>query len=91
MADLSIGFKSKAKKGSSYKRLQRFLREFDLDCYSIAKLVISMMEIPEPWVLSLERTEWQFGNKVFNILTLGIVHQGVAFPGIVRLRKSNVG
>ncbi|MEL6441662.1 MAG: WD40 repeat domain-containing protein [Cyanobacteria bacterium J06621_8] len=29
-----------------------------------------MMEIPEPWVLSLDRTEWQFGSKVFNILIL---------------------
>ena len=38
------------------------------------------MEIPEPWVLSLDRTEWKFGIKVFNILTLGVVHQGVAFP-----------
>ncbi|NJR48081.1 MAG: IS4 family transposase [Hyellaceae cyanobacterium CSU_1_1] len=78
--DLSIGFKSKAKKESSYKRLQRFLREFDLDYYTMAKLVIEMMEIPQPWVLSLDRTEWQFGSKIFNILTLGIVHQGVAFP-----------
>ena len=80
LVDLSIGFKSKAKKESSYKRLQRFLREFDLDYYSMAKLVIGMMEIPEPWVLSLDRTQWQFGSKVFNVLTLGIVHQGVAFP-----------
>ena len=80
LVDLSIGFKSKAKKESSYKRLQRFLREFDLDYYTMAKLVIEMMAIPEPWVLSVDRTQWQFGNKVFNILTLGIVHQGVAFP-----------
>ncbi|MEO1669795.1 MAG: IS4 family transposase [Cyanobacteria bacterium J06631_2] len=80
LVDLSIGFKSKAQVESSYKRLQRFLREFDLDYYSMAKLVISMMEIPEPWILSLDRTEWQFGRKVFNILTLGIVYQGVAFP-----------
>ena len=80
LVDLSIGFKSKAKKESSYKRLQRFLREFDLDYYSMAKLVIEMMEIPQPWVLSLDRTEWQFGKQVFNILTLGVVYQGVAFP-----------
>ena len=69
LVDLSIGFKSKAKKESNYKRLQRFLREFDLDYYDMAKLVIEMMEIPEPWVLSLDRTQWQFGSKVFNILT----------------------
>lgn len=80
LVDLSIGFKSKAKKESNYKRLQRFLRDFDLDYYDMAKLVIEMMEIPEPWVLSLDRTQWQFGSKVFNILTLGIVYQGVAFP-----------
>jgi hypothetical protein len=80
LVDLSVGFKGKAKSESNYKRLQRFLREFDLDYYTIAKLVIEMMEIPEPWVLSLDRTEWQFGQKVFNILTLGIVHEGVAFP-----------
>jgi hypothetical protein len=80
LVDLSVGFKGKAKSESSYKRLQRFLREFELDYYSLAKLVIEMMEIPEPWVLSLDRTEWQFGSKVFNILTLGVVYQGVAFP-----------
>jgi hypothetical protein len=34
------------------------------------------MNIPEPWVLSLDRTDWQFGQTTFNILTLGIVHQG---------------
>ena len=58
LVDLSIGFKKKTKKESSYKRLQRFLKEFDLDYYTMAKLVIEMMEIPEPWVLSLDRTDF---------------------------------
>ena len=38
------------------------------------------MKIPQPWVLSLDRTTWEFGHHVFNILSLGIVHEGVAFP-----------
>ena len=80
LSELSTGFMGKAKTDSHYKRLQRFLREFDLDYYAIAKLTVAMMEIPEPWVLSIDRTEWKFGCKIFNILTLGIVHQGVAFP-----------
>ena len=80
LAELSTGFMGSTKTDSNYKRLQRFLREFDLDYYAIAKLVATMMEIPEPWVLSLDRTEWKFGSHIFNILTLGIVHQGVAFP-----------
>jgi Transposase DDE domain len=77
---LATGFMGQAKTDSSYKRLQRFLREFDLDYYSMAKLIVGMMDIPEPWVLSINRTEWKFGQKMFNILTLGIIHQGVAFP-----------
>jgi len=38
------------------------------------------MAIPEPWTLSIDRTDWQFGDCVFNILMLGVVHDGVAFP-----------
>ncbi len=53
LTQLSIGFLGNAKTKSNYKRLQRFLRYFDLDYYALAKLVITMMEIPEPWVLSI--------------------------------------
>ena len=38
------------------------------------------MGIPQPWVLSTDRTEWSFGTTRFNILLLGIVHEGVAYP-----------
>jgi hypothetical protein len=38
------------------------------------------MEIPQPWVLSTDRTEWWFGQTRFKILRLGIVHNGVAYP-----------
>ena len=36
------------------------------------------MNIPQPWVLSTDRTEWSFGKTRFNILMLGVVHNGVA-------------
>lgn len=38
------------------------------------------MEIPQPWILSTDRTEWSFGQTRFNILMLGVVHEGVAYP-----------
>jgi hypothetical protein len=31
-------------------------------------------------VLSIDRTDWQFGDCIFNILMLGVVHGAVAFP-----------
>ncbi|NEP29469.1 MAG: hypothetical protein F6K49_49015 [Moorea sp. SIO3I6] len=29
--------------------------------------------------MSVDRTTWEFGSQCYNILTLGIVHEGVAF------------
>ena len=80
LAELATGFRSEAKTGSNYKRLQRFFRKFDLDYPLIAKLIVALMKIPQPWVLSIDRTEWSFGQTRFNIFMLAIVHQGVAYP-----------
>lgn len=77
---MARGFRSSAKTDSSYKRLQRFFRNFELDYTVIAKVVVTLMDIPQPWVLSTDRTEWSFGQKRFNLLFLGIVHDGVAYP-----------
>jgi hypothetical protein len=80
LSDLALGFGGKARKESNYKRLQRFFRGFELDYSEIAKIVVGWMNIPQPWVLSLDRTTWEFGDHCYNILTLGIVHEGVAIP-----------
>ncbi len=80
LAEIATGFRSKAKTDSNYKRLQRFFRKFELDYALIAQAVVNLMDIPQPWVLSVDRTEWSFGQTRFNLLVLGIVHNGVAFP-----------
>jgi hypothetical protein len=80
LSELCLGFGGRAMPQSSYKRLQRFFRGFDLDYTQLAHLVVSWMQIPPGWVLSIDRTTWKFGNHWYNILTLGIVHEGVAFP-----------
>ncbi len=33
-------------------------------------LVVALIDIPQPWVLSTDRTEWSFGTTRFNILML---------------------
>jgi hypothetical protein len=80
LAEIATGFRSQAKTDSNYKRLQRFFRNFDLDYSLIAHGIVKIMDIPRPWVLSTDRTEWSFGGTQFNILMLGIVHNGVAYP-----------
>jgi hypothetical protein len=80
LSELAVGFGSKALKESNYKRLQRFFRNFELDYFEIAKIVVGWLNIPQPWVLSLDRTTWEFGKHCYNILTVGIVSEGVAIP-----------
>ena len=80
LSSLALGFRSPAKADSNYKRLQRFLRHFNLDYAQLARVFMALMDIPQPWVLSMDRTEWSLGLTRLNILMLGVVHQGVAIP-----------
>ena len=80
LSELSVAFPGLAKPESQYKRQQRFFRHFAMDYAVIAQLVIAVMAIPEPWVLAIDRTQWDVGNTTVNILTLGVVHEGIAFP-----------
>lgn len=80
LSELSVAFPGQAKPDSHYKRQQRFFRAFELDYGVIAKLVVTWMAIPEPWVLAVDRTQWDVGSTTVNILTLGVVHEGIAFP-----------
>jgi hypothetical protein len=63
-SELATAFRGKARTDSHYKRLQRFFRHYELDYTQIAHAVVALMAIPEPWVLSIDRTEWQFGTCV---------------------------
>ena len=51
-----------------------------MDYAVVARLVIAVMNIPEPWGLAIDRTQWDVGETTVNILTLGVVHEGIAFP-----------
>jgi hypothetical protein len=80
LSEQFVGFGRLALPESNYNRLQRFFRGFALDYAVMAKAVVAWMNMPQPWVLSLDRTTWAFGHHVYNILTLGVIHEGVAFP-----------
>ncbi len=80
LAELATVFPSKAQPSSSYKRLQRFFRGFEVEPEVMAPLVVALVAIPQPWTLSLDRTNWSFGVVHFNILMLAVVHEGTALP-----------
>jgi hypothetical protein len=77
---LASAFSGVAKEESNYKRLQRFLREFELPYAQLAEFVVKLLGLPGPYTLALDRTNWEVGAVDINILMLSIVYRGIGFP-----------
>ena len=76
-------------KDSNLRRLQRFFARYVLDLDIIARMIFSLLPVKTGLVLSMDRTNWKFGEFNINILMLGITYKGIAFPLIFSL-LSNV-
>jgi hypothetical protein len=77
---LANAFDSTASTDSSLRRIQGFIASFSLDGDLIARLVFGLLPKQDKYILSIDRTNWKFGQLDINIFMLGIVYQGVAFP-----------
>ena len=80
LAEIALAFGGQAQVESKYKRLQRFLKDFELNYDLIAELIVNLIPVNPPWYLTIDRTNWKFGRIDINILVLGIAHKGIAFP-----------
>jgi len=66
---------------SKYRRFQRFFKDFEMPLQDVAKLIRAKIPRPEEgYTLSMDRTNWQFGSKHINILTVGINVGKVCVP-----------
>ena len=72
-------------KDSNLRRLQRFFAKYVLDLDVIARMIFSLLPVKTGLVLSMDRTNWKFGEFNINILMLGITYKGIAFPLIFSL------
>lgn len=81
LTQLALAFASQADTKSRYRRLQRFFQEVVFDYDAIARLIMQLFDFyDQSYYLTLDRTNWKWGEKNLNILTLGIVYKGTAIP-----------
>jgi len=80
-------FGGRAAPTSSYKRIQRFLRHFDLPFTQLAQVLIRLMKLTPPFVVVIDRTEWKFGSLWHNILTLSVASEEMAVPILWKFLK----
>lgn len=79
LSSLSLVLNSKAKSNSNYRRIQRFFGDFEIDYIQVAKLVLN--SLPQvKFILTIDRTNWQFGKKDINILMLALVYKDMSIP-----------
>jgi len=70
LRDLARHQVSDATDHSHYRKLQRFFKEWEFSWEEVAKLTLAKVpKPPEGYVLSMDRTNWKFGQTHINILT----------------------
>lgn len=65
---IANGLNGNADRKSNYRRIQRFFALFDLDYDLLAGLVVTLLPPRKDWLITLDRTPWQFGQLQINIL-----------------------
>lgn len=85
-AQLALVINAGAKVGSNFKWIQRFMKQYVFDQERFVRFAWSQYGDEGSWiVLSMDRTNWQFGKMNINILTLGISWRGTAIPLVWKL------
>ena len=69
------------RKESEYRKAQRFFEKFDMPLLDIAGFILSMLAMPKGgWKLTMDRTNWKFGDTHINLLVIGIIVKDIAVP-----------
>ena len=83
---LCLAINPSVKKDSNFKRIQRFMKEFNFSRKSYINFVWQLFADSENWIaLSIDRTNWKFGKCNINILLIGISYRGTAIPLIWKM------
>jgi hypothetical protein len=85
LTQVALALNPAAKPSSNYRRIQRFLADFELDFEVVARLMLALVPVRSDFVVTIDRTNWQFGRTPINIFMIGIAWRGLAFPIMWRL------
>jgi len=72
---------SAAQTASVRRRFYRFFQFVRLDSTLAARVVVELLGLSgKPWVLAIDRTNWDFGKITINILMISVVWNGTGIP-----------
>ena len=62
------------------RRIQRFFTSYVFDIDLISKILYNLITMEAKHGLTMDRTNWKIGETNINILVIGIIYEGLAFP-----------
>ena len=72
---------SAAQTTSVQRRFYRFFQFVRLDGTHSARVVVELLGLSgKPWVLAIDRTNWDFGKTTINILMISVTWNGMGIP-----------
>src|SRR5471030_2797944 len=72
---------SDAQIASVRRRFYRFFQFVRLDSTLVARVVVELLGLcGKPWVLAIDRTNWDFGKTTINILMISVTWNGMGIP-----------
>jgi hypothetical protein len=72
---------SAAQTDSVRRRFYRFFQFVRLDSTLAARVVVELLGLGgKPWVLAIDRTNWDFGKTTINILMISVAWNGMGIP-----------
>jgi hypothetical protein len=77
---LALTLKAGVKPASNYRRIQRFLKEYDMDRAALGRLLLHLAPTDPPYTLTVDPTEWHFGRAAVNVLAVGVACGKVVIP-----------
>jgi hypothetical protein len=70
-----------AQTASVRRRIYRFFQLARLEAPSVARIVVDLLGLAgKPWVLAIDRTNWEFGRANINFLMLSVEWNGIGVP-----------
>jgi len=78
---LAASVASAAQTDSVRRRFYRFFQFVRLDGALSARVVVDLLGLAgKPWVLAIDRTNWDFGKTTINILMISVAWNGMGIP-----------
>ena len=77
---LSRAMLSEAKPTSVMRRIQRLLGTKLFTCTTMGRAIVASLPQTRKYILTMDRTAWEYGNRNYNIMAIGICYDGISIP-----------